>query len=151
MEKIDEEINKDAAKDINTGEITVSQTPSEEVETEQPKTEQPTSENSDFGLESPIVTNDTAEPRIDVPNKEDSGEQPAPVQTPEQINQDDLSPENNYSENRGGTNEGEGQQVTPNEEADKQANENEMSKDEARNMTEDQFADEMSDLLGGLQ
>ena len=112
LERIDEQINEDIAEDVGTGEIKVEKTV--EVK-EEDKTETPTSEAYE-GTEPTIITSQSA--------IGDAEEPPAEVLQ-------EISPENNYSEDKGDANAGEYAPVQANQQAQAEADRSEMPVSEA--------------------
>ena len=91
LERIDDQIEEDIETDVHTGDIII--TPTEDVTKVEPITEKP-SEDDYQGAEPVIVKNDVAEDAEPIQGGEDQGG--APTQ---------ISPENDYSQDRGGANE----------------------------------------------
>lgn len=107
LTRIDNKINEDIADDIGTGEVTITPTPTETVES-WPATSQPDSDSYE-GTDPTILQNDTSTTA-------------EPVQP---------SPGNDYSQNLGGVNDGEYNPVPEDTDAQQEADDNEIPIDEA--------------------
>ncbi len=136
LKRIDDKINDDIADDINTGEVVVTPTPTETVE-ERPVTPKPAGEVFE-GAGPTTVKNKEADTAEKVYQSGEEAPAGATV----------ISPENNYTENRGGANAGNAaaNPVVPNEDARAKANASEIPVDEAPNSG----GDEVADILAGL-
>lgn len=142
----DEKFHEEIAEDVHTGELKVEQTPKEAVDSGVgvfERTENPTiseERREDFGKAPEIVTNNTVNP--------------APVinlETPDNIQTNQIAPENNPAENLGGANyqnpsENTPPPVTPNIEAQAQADAGEITQEEARNMNQAEIDDIFASL-----
>ncbi|MBR3157077.1 hypothetical protein IKF20_01410, partial [Candidatus Saccharibacteria bacterium] len=124
LERIDENIHEDIAEDVGTDEVKVTPTPTEEVEAEAP-TEQPKAEEYQ-GTEAEIVQNEASE-------------KAEPVQ-------DQVSSNNDYSQNRGGANSGQYAPVKPDNDAQAKADKAEIPQSQAPTGGEE--LDEALDDLG---
>ena len=139
--QLDEENHEEIAEDIHTGELKGEQILTEEVEA-QPKSNTPDTETyREDHKPKPIIVVDEAY-------------SPAPsqsVEAPTNIQPTEISPENNPTENLGGANyqnpaENTPPPVTPNVEAQAQADANEMTQEEARNMSQAEIDDIFASL-----
>lgn len=148
--QLDKESHEEIAEDVHTGELKVEQTPEAAVDSGKgvfEKTTNPTTSEErreDFGKAPEIVTNNTVNP-APVINLEQ------PVSTPDNIQANQIAPENNPAENLGGANyqnpsENTPPPVTPNVEAQAQADANEMTQEEARNMSQAEIDDIFASL-----
>ena len=122
LTRIDNQINEDIAEDIGTDEINITPNPgvSEDELTDKP------SSDAYQGTEAEIVQNDASKEAEDV--------------------QGQVSPENNYSEDRGGAHQGEYAPVQEDQAGQEAADANRISNEELPNSS----SPESSDILGDL-